>query len=110
MTKLLTALIAATFISVGMVCSSFCRRPVTAALLTFIAMLALLLVGFLPRVLEGQGFPRESMAWIETLSCWGHLERFGRGTILPRIVAGHISVCLVLLRLAEQLSQRVDDT
>lgn len=103
------ATIGATFIAVGLFCSSLCRRPLAAALLTFTAMLLLLALSFLPRVLEAQGFAHERLAWLDTLSCWGHLEGFSRGMILPRVVAGHLSACLVLIRLATEVSRGVDD-
>ncbi|HTI50498.1 MAG TPA: hypothetical protein VL475_06090, partial [Planctomycetaceae bacterium] len=86
-----------------------CRRPVSAALLTFVAMLALLTLSFAPRVLETWGFAREKLVWVEAVSCWGHLERCSRGVILPRVLIAHLSLWAGLLWLASQFSPRIDD-
>lgn len=103
------ATVGSTFVAVGLFSSSLCRRPVSAALLTLLAMLGLLLLGVLPRALEFWEFPRERTAWIQGISCWGHLERFSRGTILPRVVIGHFLVTAGLLWAATRISRRLDD-
>jgi ABC-2 type transport system permease protein len=103
------AMIGATFVSLGIVCSSLCRRPVSAAIGAFVAMSALLVIGFLPRILVNQGFASERLLWIESISCWGHLARFASGAILPHVITGHLSACLALLWLATQFSRWIDD-
>lgn len=103
------SLIGGTFIAIGLFCSSICRRPISAALLTFGGLAALLIVSFLPRALLTWGFAREQLVWVEVFSCWGQLERFSRGTILPRVIIGHLSVWGALLWLATYAGRRVDD-
>jgi hypothetical protein len=46
---------------------------------------------------------------LEAISCWGHVERFGRGVIVPRIIAGHLSVCAALLWGTACVARRVDE-
>ncbi|MFN0052122.1 MAG: ABC transporter permease [Planctomycetales bacterium] len=99
-----SAMIGATLVALGLLCSSLCRRPLSAALLSFVLMSLLLLAGFLPRALEVWGFAREQLAWVEYVSCWGHLESFSRGTILPRVIVGHASVVAVALWLTARWS------
>lgn len=103
------ATIGGTFIAVGLFCSSLCRRPLSAALLTFGVLASVLVVSFLPRVLLTWGFAREQIAWLEFLSCWGQLERFSRGTILPRVMIAHVSIWSVLLWLATTFGRRTDE-
>lgn len=103
------AMIGGTFIAIGLFCSSLCRRPLSAALLTFGVLASVLVLSFLPRVLLTWGFAREQLVWLEAFSCWGHLERFSRGTILPRVMIGHLSLWGTLLWLATHVARRVDD-
>jgi ABC-2 type transport system permease protein len=103
------AMIGGTFVAFGLACSSVCRRPVSAALVTFMGMLLALVLGFTPRVLETWGFAREQLTWVEAVSCWGHLERSARGVFLPRVLLAHLSLWAVLLWLAVTWSRRVDD-
>lgn len=103
------AMLAGTLTSVGLLCSSGCRRPFAAALLTLSVLLGLLVMGILPRVLELWGFPRDRAQWIEALSPWNQLDQFSRGKLLPRVVIGHVSSWLVLIGIAARISRRVDD-
>jgi ABC-2 type transport system permease protein len=103
------AMIGGTFVAFGLACSGVCRRPVSAALVTFMGMLLALVLGFTPRVLEMWGFAREQFAWVEAVSCWGHLERSARGVVLPRVLLAHLSLWAGLLWLAAHWSRRVDD-
>jgi ABC-2 type transport system permease protein len=103
------ATIGGTLIAMGLLASSICRRPVSASLLMLVAMLTLLLLGALPRALEFWEFPRGRYAWIDNISCWGHLARFSRGTIVPRIVIGHLLAVTGMLILATRGSCRLDD-
>lgn len=103
------SLIIGTFVAIGLFWSSLCRRPVSAALLTFGTLTTLLLLSFVPRMLQIWGTAPEPWRWIETFSCWGHLERFSRGTISPRLVVGHLSTWSVLLWLSARLVHKVDE-
>jgi ABC-2 type transport system permease protein len=103
------ATIGGTFVAIGTFWSSLCRRPAAAALLTFVSLAAMVLLAILPRVLEIWGFAREQTAWIETFSCWGQLERFSQGLLLPRVVIGHLSIWVALLATASRVAQRVDE-
>ncbi|MSR60511.1 MAG: hypothetical protein EXS05_23195 [Planctomycetaceae bacterium] len=103
------SVMAATCVALGLFCSSLCRRPASAALLTFVAMTVLLAISFLPRVLDVWGFAREQTDWIETLSCWGQLERLCRGTLRPREFVAQLSFCGTLLWLTAWVARRVDD-
>jgi ABC-2 type transport system permease protein len=103
------AMIGGTFVALGLAASSVCRRPVSAALLTFMGMLLALVLGFAPRVLETWGFAREQLGWVEAVSCWGQLERSARGVLLPRVLVVHLSVWVGLFWLVSRLSRRVDD-
>jgi len=103
------ALLGGTQIAIGLLCSSGCRRPVAAAMLTFAALLGLLVLGILPRVLEIWSFPHERIAWIEGLSPWNHLDQFSRGKFLPRVFVGHITAWFCLLWLAVRVSRNADE-
>jgi hypothetical protein len=43
------------------------------------------------------------------LSCWGHIDRFSRGVIEPRVVAGHLTFCAALLWATAKVARRVDE-
>jgi ABC-2 type transport system permease protein len=94
------ATIGMTFTAIGLVCSATSRRPASAALLSFLAMGLMLLVGMAPAMLARWGFSAESTDFIQALSCWGHLERFSRGVIEPRLVAGHLTASAILIWIA----------
>jgi ABC-2 type transport system permease protein len=102
-------IVGGTFIAVGLFCSALCRGAATAALLTLIAMTGILVLGFAPRVLEYWNFAPDQVRLIEAASCWGHIERFGRGVIEPPLVAGHLSVCAALLWGTAWVARRVDE-
>lgn len=103
------ATVGATFVAMGLFCSGLCRGPASAALLSLVTMGMILLIGFAPRVLEYWSYSREQVRFIATISCWGHLERFSQGVIEPRIIAGHLSICVALLWGTVHFSRRVDD-
>lgn len=103
------AAIGGTLIAIGLLCSTLCRRPLSAAVLTFVVLAGMLLLGFLPRVLAFWEFPRDRWSWIELISVWEHLERFSRGTILPRVVVGHILAWAGLLMVAGVISRHVEN-
>jgi ABC-2 type transport system permease protein len=102
-------IVGATFIAVGLFCSALCRGAATAALLALVAMTGILILGFAPRMLGYWNFSAESVRLIEAASCWGHIERFSRGVIAPPIVAGHLSVCALLLWGTAWVARRVDE-
>ena len=102
------ALVGATFIAVGLFCSGLCRGPASAALLSLAAMGVILLVGVAPRVLAYWNFSAEQVRLVETVSCWGHVERFSRGVIEPRIVAAHLTVSAILLWATAYTCRRID--
>ncbi len=102
------AVIGATFVALGLFCSGLCRRPASAALLSLFGMGTILAVGLAPRILEFWNIPRESIQFVEAISCWAHLERFSRGVIEPRLIAGHLTVCVLLLWATALVSRRVD--
>ena len=91
------ALIGLTLTSVGLFCSSLCRGPFAAALLAFGAMLVALLLSLLPKALVYWQFPPETVRSASLFSCWGHLERFSQGVIVPSIILRHLSACALLL-------------
>lgn len=101
--------VAATCVSLGLFCSSLCRRPLAAALLAFVCMTALVGIEVLPRVLEIWGFEHDQVSWIGSFSCWGQLERMCRGTLRPRELVGHLSFCLALLYLTACAARQVDE-
>ncbi len=90
-------MVGATFIALGMFCSGLCRGAAAAALLALAAMSLILLLGLAPRVLAYWSFSPEQAGLVETISCWGHVERFSRGVIEPRIIAAHATVVAALL-------------
>jgi ABC-2 type transport system permease protein len=102
------ATVGATFVAAGMFCSGLCRGPASAALLSLVAMGAILVAAFVPRIMEYWGYSREQVRLFESLSSWGHFERFSQGVIEPRIIAAHISVCALLLWGTAHFSRRVD--
>jgi ABC-2 type transport system permease protein len=101
--------VGATFVAVGLFCSSLCRGPASAALLALIGMGTILLASVVPRLLDHWGFPAEKIRLVESVSCWLHIERFSRGVVEPRIISGHVSFCAVLLWGAAGVVRRVDD-
>ncbi|MGE5194583.1 MAG: ABC transporter permease [Deltaproteobacteria bacterium] len=103
------AIAGATFVAAGLFCSSLCRGPASAALLALLAMGTILMAGVVPRVLEYWSGSPESIRLVESISCWGHIQRFSRGVIEPGIIAGHVSVCAVLLWGTGYVARRVDD-
>lgn len=103
------AMIAGTFVALGLLCSSVCRRPATAALLTFGLMGVSLIGALLPQLLEHWQIDPLWIRVAESASCWGHLEWFSRGTLLPRVLIGHLTLWVIALWLATHLSRRVDD-
>jgi ABC-2 type transport system permease protein len=102
------ATVGATFVASGMFCSGLCRGPASAALLSLVTMGAILVAGFVPRILEYWGYSQEQVRILETVSCWGHFERFSQGVIEPRIIVAHVSICAVLLWGTVHFSRRVD--
>ena len=104
------ATVGGTFVALGLFCSGLCRGPASAALVTLLVMGIVLLLGFAPRMLEYWNCPPETAALVESISCWKHVERFSRGVIEPRIIAGHVSVCALLLWMTAVMSRRVDET
>jgi ABC-2 type transport system permease protein len=103
------AMAGATFVALGLLCSGLCRGPASAALLTLVAMGGVLVFGFVPRIMDYWSFSADQISFIESVSCWGHVERFSRGVIEPRIIAGHASVCAALLWGTAKVSRRLDD-
>jgi ABC-2 type transport system permease protein len=101
--------VGATFVAVGLLCSSLCRGPASAALLSLVAMATILLAGVVPRVLDYWSFPAEQIRLVETISCWSHVQRFNRGILEPEIIAGHVSLCTVLLWGTAVVARRVDN-
>jgi ABC-2 type transport system permease protein len=102
-------MVGGTFVALGLLCSCVCRRPVTAALLSTLVMGLCLALGLLPRLLEHWRVPENYMESAQALSCWGQLEWFSRGTVLPRVVAGHVSVWAATLWVATIVVRRVDE-
>jgi ABC-2 type transport system permease protein len=102
------ALVGGTFIAVGLFCSGLCRGSVSAALLSLATMGLFLLLGLAPRVLGHWGFSADQVQLVEAVSCWGHVERFSRGVIEPRVVAGHITVASVMLWATAYTCRRID--
>jgi len=103
------ALVGATFISLGLFCSGLCRGPAPAALLSLATMSLVFLMGLAPRVLAYWRFSPEQVGLVEMISCWGHVERFSRGVIEPRIIAAHLTVSAVLLWATAYTCRRVDE-
>lgn len=103
------ALVGGTFVACGLFCSSLCRRPISAALLSALVMGLSLLAALAPRLLEAYGLSENAISFARNFSSWGQLEWFSRGTILPRVIVGHLSLWLALLWLTTHLSRRLDD-
>ncbi len=103
------ATVGATFVATGLFCSGVCRGPASAGLLALVAMGGILVLGFVPRILDYWNFTPDQISFVEAVSCWSHVERFSRGVIEPRIIAGHASVCATLLWVTAGVSRRVDD-
>lgn len=102
------ALVGATFVAMGLFCSGLCRGPASAAVLSLAAMGMVLLLSLAPRLLIHWGYSPDQVRLVETISCWGHIERFSRGVIEPQVVAGHVTICAVLLWLTSRISRRIE--
>lgn len=100
--------IAGTLVAFGLLCSSGCRRPVSAALLTSLLMGASVLLALVPRLLEHWQFAPALVERAQWLSCWGQLEWFSRGTLLPRAMLGHLLLWIGVLWLSARIARRVD--
>jgi hypothetical protein len=103
------AVVGGTFAAIGLFCSGLCRGPASAAILSLAAMGLVLLTALAPRVLAYWSFSPDQIALVEAVSCWGHIERFSRGMIEPCLVAGHISLCSILLWGTAVTCRRVDE-
>lgn len=103
------AVTGATFVALGIFCSGLCRRPASAALLSLFVMGTILAAGFVPRILPYWGFASAQIEAAQTISLWGQVERFSRGVIEPRVIAGHVSICATLLWGTAYISRRVDE-
>ena len=90
-------MVGATFIAMGLFCSGLCRGPASAALLTLAAMSLIFLLGLAPRVLAYWNFSADQVRLVETISCWGQVERFSRGVIEPSVIAAHVTVSALSL-------------
>lgn len=102
------ALVGATFVAMGLFCSGLCRGPASAAVLSLVAMGMILLVSLAPRLLIHWGYSADQVRLAEAVSCWGQIERFSRGVIEPQVVAGHVTICAVLLWLTARVARRID--
>ena len=102
------AVVGATIAAIGLFCSGLCRGPASAAVLSLAAMGLVLFTALAPRVLAYWNFSPDQIALVEAVSCWGHIERFSRGTLELRLIVGHISVCSVLLWATAVTCRRVD--
>ncbi|HLJ12481.1 MAG TPA: hypothetical protein VKU82_14905, partial [Planctomycetaceae bacterium] len=103
------AVVGATLVALGIFCSGLCRTAASAAMLTGMALMAILLMGLAPRIMEYWNFSSAQVHLVESVSCWAHVERFSRGTIEPRIIAGHASICAALVWASSAIARRVDD-
>ncbi|MGQ0634719.1 MAG: ABC transporter permease [Planctomycetaceae bacterium] len=101
--------IGGSFVALGLLCSSLCGRPVSAALLSSLVMGLCLVLGLLPRLLEHWQFSESVVELAHAFSSWGQLEWFSRGTIFPRVIAAHLSLWIVILWGATRVSRLVDD-
>ncbi len=97
-----------TLCAIGLFCSTICRAPFAAAVSTGAAMLGLLLLSLLPRAMEYWWFDEQWISWAKRFACWEHLAQFSRGAIDLSIVSGHLSVAVIFLWLAIQVSQLRD--
>jgi len=102
-------MLGATFVALGMFFSGLCRGPAAAALLSLAAMSLIFLLGLAPRLLVYWNFSAEQVQLVESISCWGHVERFSRGVIEPRIVAAHLTVTWALLWATAYTCRRIDE-
>ncbi len=92
----------AMLVSVGLFFSAITRNQVEAAIGTFVALLALLLVPLL-----GEAF-RRVPGWVEAanaLSIYFQLNDFAAGRLDVRVVAMHLSVSAFLLFLSTKVTQ-----
>ena len=103
------AVVGATMVALGIFCSGLCRTAASAAMLTGLALTAILLIGLAPRIMEYWSFSGAQVHLVESISCWAHVERFSRGTIEPRIIAVHASLCATLVWGSAAVARRVDD-
>lgn len=103
------ALIGVTFVAAGLLCSCLSRQSASAGALGFAVMLGILFLSVLPKLLGYWNLPAEWLRLANGASCWGHLEQFSQGVVSPRIIAGHLSVCVLLLWSA-LLASRSRDT
>lgn len=102
------AVVGLTFVSLGLCCSGLCRQTVSAAALSFSAMLGVLFLSVLSRLLSYWNCPAEWTRWASCFSCWGHLSQFSQGAISPQIIVGHLTTSLLLVWLTTAVAQTRD--
>lgn len=89
-------LISLTLTALGLFCSTICRSPITAAVLSFAAMLVVLILSVLPRAMALWNASYSIVKWTQMFSLWGQFEQFSQGLIDPRVIVGHLTACAVL--------------
>jgi len=83
------------YIAVGVLMSAISRNQIVSAVLTFLALAGLFVLG-LGQYVFGEEY-RELFAY---LSIWGHLEAFSRGVVVSRYIIFDLSVAALSLSLA----------
>ena len=89
------------YLAIGLLMSAVAPNQIIAAVLTFMALFALFLLGILEFVFQEEG-PK---AFLSYLSIWGHMENFSKGVVDSRplvfdlsLAAFSIVLAIILLR------------
>jgi len=88
-----TLLVGASFTAVGLFASTLTRNQIVAAVLTFVFLTLLLLIGVLDFVVQDSVW-RDGLSYVNLFS---HMETFGKGIVDTRHVTFYLSLVLLFL-------------
>lgn len=103
-----TALCGASALGIGLLCSALSRSQMLAAVLSFVLLTLLLLVGMLADLYAQSAAVRQALLYVNLLQ---HMDEFGRGIVDSRRLVLHLSLAAATVLLAGRaLRARPGDT
>ena len=103
-----TALCGASALGIGLLCSALARSQMLAAVLSFVLLTLLLLVGMLADLYAQSAAVRQALVYVNLLQ---HMDELGRGIVDSRRIVLHLSLAAATVLLAGRaLRARPGDT
>jgi ABC-2 type transport system permease protein len=103
-----TLLCGASALGIGLLCSALSRSQLLAAVLSFVLLTLLLLIGMLADLYAQSAAVRQALLYVNLLQ---HMDEFGRGIVDSRRVVLHLSLAAATVLLAGRaLRARPGDT